>query len=496
MFKKISITLLLLIAVLITIVVTRTLLLTPSNTTIADAEKIGIDQDIAVKPFSDSIHFKTISLLKTKGAEEYLEVRENDFQQFHSFLQSTFPLTHRKLTLTKINKHSLLYRWNGSQADASPIVLTGHQDVVPVSHESLKEWKHNPFSGDVVNGEIWGRGTLDDKSSVIATLEAVEWLLSRGFTPKRTIYLSFGHDEETGGSYGAKEIAKYLKEKGVKPAFVLDEGGFVVRSLIPGVKEPVGLIGIAEKGYMNLLLSVDGEEGHSSMPPKQTAIGILSAAITKMEASPFPSRYEGATEQLFDSVSPYMPFKERMVFANLWLFKPVVISLLEKKKSTNATIRSTFATTIIIGGIKDNILPSSASATINIRLLPDDSVEDIIKYALTIIDDERVIITTSNNPNEATKVSSIDSSEYKSLARVVQQTFKQSKTIPAPFLTINGTDSKHFVEMSENTYRFLPISLDSDGIALIHGVNERISIDSYMKMIQFYVALIKDLDKN
>ncbi|MCK5664494.1 MAG: M20/M25/M40 family metallo-hydrolase, partial [Thiotrichaceae bacterium] len=325
------------------------------------------------------------------------------------------------------------------------------------------------------------------------TLEAVEILLKQGFIPKKTIYLAFGHDEELGGLFGAKAIADHLKAKGIKPAMILDEGGFVLRKLVPGVTKPVGMIGIAEKGYVNLTLSVKGTEGHSSMPPKQTAIGILSSAIAKLESNPSPARYEGATKLLFDSVSPHMPFKQRMVFANMWLFKPVVIGILEKGNATNATLRSTFAVTIVDGGLKDNILPASATANVNVRLLPGDSSDSIVKYAQTVIDDERVTVKGSLIPNEASSVSSTTSAEYKALETVISQVFKKDNVVVAPFLTINGTDSKHYSEITDNTYRFLPISLDSEGIKLIHGVNENISIDNYIRMIQFYVALIENL---
>ncbi len=493
MFKKILKLLLLALLIIIVIVITKTLLLTPKTLDTADLKLPPINKEQVVANLSQSIKFDTVSRFNSydSSVERTVIVNEKDFEAFHLFLEQAYPLVHQKLALTKINQYSLLYRWDGSKTSDAPIVLTGHQDVVPVFEETKSQWKHQPFAGDVTETHIWGRGALDDKSSVLATLEAVELLLVQGFTPKKTIYLAFGHDEELGGLLGAKAIADHLKAKDIKPVMVLDEGGFVLSKLVPGVTEPVGMIGIAEKGYLNLSLSVKGTEGHSSMPPKQTAIGILSSAIAKLESNPSPVRYEGATKALFDSVSPHMPFKQRMVFANMWLFKPVVMGILKKGNATNATLRSTFAVTIIDGGLKDNILPASAKANINVRLLPGDSADDIVKYAQNIIADDRVTVEGSLVHNEASSVSSIESAEYKSLETVISQVFKKDKVVVAPYLTINGTDSKHYSEIADNTYRFLPISLDSEGIKLIHGVNENISIDNYIRMIQFYVALIE-----
>lgn len=496
MFKKILKLLLLALLIIVAIVITKTLLLTPTATNIADLTPIKINKKQVVANLSQSIKFDTVSRFNSDddSVDRTVIVNKEDFEAFHRFLNQTYPLVHQKLSLTKINRYSLLYRWEGSKTNKAPIVLTAHQDVVPVFEETMSQWKHAPFAGDVTETHIWGRGSLDNKSSVLATLEAVEILLAQGFTPKKTIYLAFGHDEELGGLFGAKAIANHLKEQGIKPAMVLDEGGFVLSKLVLGVAEPVGMIGIAEKGYVNLTLSVKGTEGHSSMPPKQTAIGVLSSAIAKLESNPSPARYEGATKSLFDSVSPHMPFKQRMVFANMWLFKPVVMGILSKGNATNATLRSTFAVTIVNGGLKDNILPASAKANINVRLLSGDSSDDIVKYAQTIIADDRVTIKGSLIPNEASSISNIESAEYKSLETVISQVFKQDNVVVAPFLTINGTDSKHYSEITDNTYRFLPISLDSEGIKLIHGINEKISIDNYIRMIQFYVALIENLD--
>lgn len=496
MLKRIFKFLFIALIVLTIIVVTKTLSLTPSTVSITDLKLTPINKEQAINNLSQSIKFNTVSRFSSDddSVNRTVIVDNESFEQFHNFLLQSFPLVHKNLQLTKINQFSLLYRWSGSKNNDKPIVLTAHQDVVPVFEETKNQWQHAPFSGDVTDTHIWGRGSLDDKSSILATLEAVEILLSQGFSPKRTIYLAFGHDEELGGLFGAKAIAEHLQTQGVKPAMILDEGGFVLRKLVPGVAEPVGMIGIAEKGYLNLTLSVIGTEGHSSMPPKQTAIGILSSAIDKLESNPSPARYEGATKQLFDSVSPYMPFKQRMVFANMWIFEPVVMGILEKGNATNATMRSTFAVTIIDGGLKDNILPASATANVNVRLLPGDSSEAIVKYAQSIIDDERVSVKGSLTPNEASSVSSTESAEYKSLETVISQVFKKDKVVVAPFLTINGTDSKHYSHITDNTYRFLPISLDSEGIKRIHGVNEKISIDNYLRMIQFYEALIKNLD--
>ncbi len=269
-----------------------------------------------------------------------------------------------------------------------PVVLMAHQDVVPVEEEALSEWEHPPFDGVVDDDFIWGRGALDIKSQMIAILDAVEHLLAEGFKPERTVYLAFGHDEEIGG-HGAKEIANFLNDQGIHPAAVLDEGGSLIEGVLPGITEPVGLIGIAEKGFMTLRLTVEATPGHSSTPPRETAIGILAKALAFVEAAPQPTNLAPA-QMLFRGLGPVLPFSMQFALANLWLFRGVVRKNLEKSPPTYAMIHTTSAPTIIKAGVKENVLPSKATALVNFRLMPGDTIAKVCERVRKIIDDERV----------------------------------------------------------------------------------------------------------
>ena len=370
-----------------------------------------------------------------------------------------------------------------------------HQDVVPVDPKNAAAWLYSPFGGEVRDGYVWGRGSLDIKSGLLGILEAAEMLIGAGFQPERTVYFVFGHDEEVGGNFGAKQVAKLLFEAGVAPIFVLDEGGLIVQDVVPGVAGPVALIGIAEKGYLSLELSVAGAGGHSSRPPKQTAIGILSRGVSALEERPLPARFAGATEQLFRTVGPSMPFMKRTVFANLWLFRPLVIHILSASENTDATVRTTTAVTMIRGGEKENVLPTSAVAIVNFRLLPGDRAEDVVEHARRAIADPRVKIKVLRRSLDESSVSSTSAAGYRLLARSIHEGSEEEDLVVAPYLTVGGTDSKHFAAISENVYRFSGFKLWPGDLDRIHGVNERISFKEYSRLIRIYYHLLRNINE-
>jgi carboxypeptidase PM20D1 len=240
-----------------------------------------------------------------------------------------------------VGSHSLLYTWQGSDTSLNPILLIGHLDVVPVEASTERDWLHDPFGGGIADGFIWGRGAIDNKSAVLGTLEAVEMLLAEGFQPARTVYLAYGHDEEVGGAAGAGEIAALLKARGVELQMVLDEGGMIGNGILSGISAPVALVGIAEKGFATIEVSTRVPGGHSSLPARQSAIGILSAAVARVEQSPMAARLEGPTRELFDRIGPQLPTMQRAIFANLWLTAPLVLRRLEASPTTNAMVRTT-----------------------------------------------------------------------------------------------------------------------------------------------------------
>ena len=494
--KKLTLPVIAVVAMLVLVILLRTLLLTPpvENQSESALVPVNIDQHQSINRLSQAIQHTTIAQLLPGNAEQPAKtlVDGEVFNAFHQFLQFAFPMVHQYLALDKVGGYSLLYQWIGTRPELPPVVLLAHQDVVPAALNTFDHWSYPPFSGAVSDGFIWGRGTLDDKSSLMAILEAVESLLNVGWRPVRTIYLAFGHDEEVGGS-GARLVAQKLRELSIKPAMVLDEGGFIVKGLIPGVSRPVALTGIAEKGYLSIRLIARGQPGHSSMPPPQTAAGIISAAVAKLESHPPASRLDGATELMFATVSPFMPFLNRLVFANLWLFEPLVLKILEQKVTTNATIRTTQAVTMVNSGSKDNVLPAQATAVLNFRLLPGDSADSVIEHIARTVGDDRIQIETLPFGSSPAPLSDVSSFGFEAIEQAVNSVFRDDEVIFAPYLTIGATDARHFTAVSDNQFRFLPILLNPDDLPRIHGVNERISIDGYLGMIQFYTEVLQNL---
>jgi carboxypeptidase PM20D1 len=448
---------------------------------IAPIALVNIDDNCA-RHLSDAVQIKTVSY------EDSSKFDAKIFNQLISFLKKTYPLSDSLLNKKIINGYSLLYKWEGGNPSLKPIILMGHMDVVPAENQGSQKWDFSPFSGEINNGFIYGRGTMDDKINVISILEATEMLLKENFKPERTIYLAFGHDEEIGGRNGAEKIAEYLQSQNVNAEFILDEGLVITKGVVPGIKPNVGLIGISEKGYLSVELSVETEGGHSSMPSKETAIGILSSAISKVEKNPMPTNISEPVQHFLDYVGPEMPFFSKVAFANQWLLKSVIISKYEASNSGNASVRTTTAPTIFNSGIKDNVLPSFASATVNFRILPGETSDNVITHIEKTINDSRVKIKKVEHSNEATAVSDINSKGFKQIEKTTKQIF--SSTLVAPALMIGATDEKHYTKISTDLFRFLPIIADAEDLKRIHGLNEKISVDNFKDCIRFYRQLI------
>ena len=366
----------------------------------------------------------------------------------------------------------------------------GHLDVVPVVEKNKSEWKVDPWSGIIKNDTIWGRGTIDDKVGVIGILEAVELLLSQNYKPKRTMYFAFGHDEEIGGRLGAVAMAKYLKEQGVTAEYVLDEGGVISEGLVPDMTKEVALIGTAEKGYLSLNLGIRVEGGHSSMPGKETAIDIMANAISALKANPLPSKITVPLEQFMEYLGPEMPFVNKMVFANKSILGPVLLNVYESTSSGNAQIRTTTSPTIFNSGIKDNIIPLTASATVNFRILPETTSEDVIAHVKKVINDDRITIEKGSFVSEPSKLSATDNEQFKILNTTILQLFPD--VVVTPYLVVGGTDSRHYGEVTDNIYRFSPIHLNKHSQKSFHGLNERVAVSDFYDAIAFYVQLIQN----
>ncbi len=481
MIKRVFLFILVALVVLIAVLLFNTLRLESIQPKVANVPAPELQQN-AVTHLQEAIAFRTISF----GDSSMLDTSQ--FNGFHRFLRRAYPLAHQKLSLQILAGHSLLYKWTGSDPSLRPYVLMAHQDVVPIEEASRSLWTVDPFAGVVRDAYIWGRGSCDDKINLVAILESVEKMLTTGFQPKRTIYLAFGHDEEVGG-LGARAIAAELSKQKVDAELVLDEGGIVTLYQVPGVTKPVALIGTAEKGYLSLELKVEINGGHSSMPAKETAMDVLNRALVALHDNPFPARFTTVTDGFLKHVGPEMAFTSRLAVANKWLLGGVVISMYEKSPGANASVRTTMVPTVFHAGVKDNVIPTTASAIVNLRLLPGDSSAMAIMRMKNTINDDRVKITTIGGfVSEPTGITSTEGPGFKVVQETVRKTFHE--TVTTPFLMIGGTDSRHLEGVSENIIKCSPMT---DPIGF-HGIDERVSLDSYRDTLWFYETLLRSAE--
>ncbi len=441
--------------------------------------------DAAAKRLSAAVQIKTVSYAPGSPSAE------NNFPALHTLLETSFPLVHANLKREVVGGSSLLYTWLGSDPSLPPVLLTAHLDVVPVEPGTEGKWTQPPFSGAIADGFVWGRGTMDMKHMVMATLEGVERQLAEGAKPKRTVLLAFGHDEEIGGANGAKAIVALLEQRKVRAEFSLDEGSaLLLEGVIPGVTRSIAQIGLSEKGGMTLLLRAKAKGGHSSMPPAQTAVGKIGRAVSRLEANQMPASLDGPGGEGLRAIAPTLSFGPRVALANAWLFGPILMRQLSASSVTNAVIRTTTAPTIIEGGVKENVLPSEATAVVNFRLAPGDTVAQVKAHVAQAINDPDVTISDYRGAGvEATPVADANGPGYKLIADAIRTIAPEA--VIAPGLVVTGTDSRHYSRVSAAAYRFAPMRLAATDIGRIHGTDERISIANYGELISFYVALVR-----
>jgi carboxypeptidase PM20D1 len=469
--------------IVVVVLLVRTGLFTSRQLQVEPASPVAIDIDGAVERLAGALRFQTVAGRDAAGRDD------DEFTRFHEYLAASFPRVHAALSREAVEEHAALYTWQGTDPALAPALLMAHIDVVPVEAGTTAAWTHPPFAGRVADGYVWGRGAIDSKGAVLALLEAAEHLLGEGHRPARTMYLAFGHDEEVGGAAGAARIAAHLEQRGVRLEYVLDEGGIVMEDgpLLPGA--PVALVGIAEKGYVSLELTTEAAGGHSSMPPRQTAIGIVSRALVRLEEHPFPGGVRGPTREMVAYVGPEMPFAWRLPLANLWLFGPLVERQLARSPSANAMLRTTAAPTIFEAGSRDNVLPVRARAVVNFRVFPGDTVEAVIERVRRVVDDPRVRVARLENfGQDPSPVSPTDALAFERLQRTIRQVFPGA--VVAPYVVVGATDSRHYRGLTESVYRFLPLRLREEDLLRIHGIDERVSIEGHADAIRFYRQLI------
>jgi len=450
---------------------------------IAPTEKIALDVSSHDR-FSKAIQIKTISY------DDGMPIDSSAFYDFNDLLLNNYPLINSKLEHNSFNEFSHLFKWEGTDDGLDPIIIMGHIDVVPIPAENRKDWTLDPFSGKIQNQIFWGRGAIDDKLAIIASMEAIEQLLSTGFKPKRSVYLSFGHDEEIGGINGAREIAQYLAKQHIKAEFVIDEGSMITQKMIPGISDDVALIGIAEKGFVSVELSVEIEGGHSAIPNKQTAIDVLSAAIAKLKHQPIKTKITSPLQAFIDHIGPEMSIFNKFIFANSNVFGFIIKYVYNQSPTGSAMIRTTTAPTIFQSGVKENVIPKNASATVNFRTLPGDSENDVLKHIISVINDDRIQAKVYPDASAASKVSDPYSGSYALLHKTIKEIYPH--VIVAPSLVLGGTDSKHFNQIAKNTFRFIPYVINPDNVHSFHGINERLPVSEFENSIRFYMRLIQN----
>lgn len=472
-------------------------------------EQSDINQTLAISHLSEAVKIPTVS---------HTNRSKNDgptFLEFQKLLESSYPAVTARLKkytsedFDDSQNSSLLYQWSADTNREMPaVLLMAHYDVVSIDQTSLDQWQHEPFSGVIENGYLWGRGTLDNKAAVIALMEACERLVKSGFHPQRDIYLSFGHDEEVGGKYGNQQIAAWMRRKGIRLDMVLDEGGGIYRG-VPGLNQPAALIGIAEKGYVNITMKVqlkDTEAGHASMPSGENAIGLLSSAITKLQQIPFPARLDGGVSRMLDYLGPEMSFFNRIAIGNRELFGSIIQRQFSGTPAGNAALRTTLAPTMIEAGFAENALPLTAAANLHLRIQPGETVESVLQFLRSTIHDDRITLHIDQKLDgkprdqlayrQPSRVSSDTSRSFKALHRTIKQVFPNVAV--APFFVVASTDSAHYDDptLTKDVYRFTPWNLDPTGLSLIHGVNEKIATTQFIQMIRFYEQLIINLAGN
>lgn len=409
------------------------------------------------------------------------------FGALRRLLAQSYPLVHSHLALEVVGDHTLLFTWTGSDPEATPFLLMAHQDVVPVEPGTEDAWEHPPYAGVVADGHLWGRGTLDDKGALVAMLEAVEGLLAEGFVPEPTVFLLLGHDEEVGGGRGAAAVASRFGERGLRLAFVLDEGGAVVSGVLPGVPT-LALVGVGEKASLDVELTAVGEGGHSSMPPDHTAVGRVAAAVKAVEDHPLPARLR-AQRGFLDTLARVMRGPRGVLLRNIEWTGPVVERVLARTPQTNALIRTTTAATVIRGGVKSNVLPQEATAIVNFRIIPGDTAAGVLDHVRSVVGDRiRVRAVDFGATSDPAPLSSTDSVGFRVVSAAIAETFPEATV--TPWILFGATDSRYFTPLADGVYRFAPFAVSMADMSRIHGTGERVAVADAGPAVAFYRRLI------
>jgi carboxypeptidase PM20D1 len=455
-------------------------MLASSLPAVAESDSKTIPSEVA--NLMSAIQFQTVS------HQDITAIDYSQFEQFLAFIKKTYPLAFSSLEVETVATYSLLLTWQGTNSDLLPVLMDAHYDVVPIEPGTEDDWQQPPFAGVIADGYLWGRGAIDDKASVIATLETIEKLLSEGFQPERTMLFSFGHDEEIGGNTGAANISALIASKNIRLEYMIGEGGLIVDAypLLDG--QLMAMIALAEKTYVTLTLTAKGQGGHSSQPPKNNSIVKLSKAVIALHENPFPATLKSPVSDMLETLAPHIDGVTGFIFDNQWLTSGLLASQLSKDPVNSTLVRNTTGITMFNSGIKENVVPQTAEAKVNFRLLPSTSVEQLIIAVNATINDPDIVVTSKawkKSPTIADK----NHPGFKKIAWSVLSVFPNA--IVAPGLMTASSDTPHYANLTDNIYRFHAYTIDFNLTRTIHGTDERIAIDSVVNAVKITRELIK-----
>ncbi len=467
-----------LIAAFLAVIVVRACLFTSKEAPKVEATPFAVDGEAAVEHLRQMVRIPTVSNVDES------KVDASQFTAFQALLETLYPQVHRACERSLISRHGLLFKWPG-QSSQSPSVLMAHYDVVPANEA---EWGEPPFAGVIKDGELWGRGTLDTKCTLLGVLEAAEQLIGEGFVPQNDVYFAFGGDEECMGG-DAPAIVDELERRGVHPAFVLDEGGAIVDNVFPGVKQPAALIGIAEKGSAFVDISAKGKGGHASAPPARQSVGVLANALSKVTAHAMPFRMTAPAAQLFDLMGRHSTFAYKLIFANLWCFKPL-LNLICKASGgeMNALVRTTCALTRLKGAEAYNVLPGDSYAGVNLRVICGETVDEAVQRLRDVIGDKDVTVSVAD-ATDPSPISPASGEAWERLSAAILETYPG--VLVSPYLMLACSDSRHYCRISQNVYRFSGMPLSKAQRGMIHDRNERIPLALIPNAVAFFGRVLK-----
>lgn len=467
------------IVVFLAVILIRAAMFKPKDNVKTEYEPVEFDRDAAVNALAELVRCRTVSY-DDRTLED-----DAEFEKLIAKLPTLYPNVVKTCPMQRMEDRGLLFHWKGSKGDGKPSVLMAHYDVVPVEEEN---WTHPAFDAEIVDGIMWGRGTLDTKVTFNGVLSAAENLIKQGFTPENDIYFAFSGGEEINGM-GAVNIVNYFKENNIELEMVVDEGGAVVEDVFPGVSEPCGLIGIAEKGLINLEYSISSAGGHASAPKPHTPVGRLAMACAKVEAHPFKMHLTKPALEMFDTLGRRSTFLYRIIFANLWCFSGVLDTMGKKSGGEfNALMRTTVAFTQMSGSAAPNVIPPSASMVSNIRLNPADSVDSAVEYIRSVINDPDVKLTVGEHM-EPSPISRTDCIGWQRVVNAVSGTWQGC--VVAPYLMVQCSDSRHYGDISDRVYRFSAMDLTAEERGSIHGNDEHIRLETAQRAVEFYIHIMR-----